>query len=328
MISILVAIDFLWRSCRGYFLAKMGCNWGEVMAKFAALLVVFSSFVWATGGPIIKILLRYGLTENEIFLIKAIFCTVSILLFDILFRKKVEKIRNVKDFLGLLVCGVIGYLYYGMFYGYAVKRIPMSVAVILVYTAPAIVMLISVLVFRERFTIRKRICLAMILAGCIFVTGILTEGVGDISAIGVLWGLASGGCFALYSVFGSVMMKKYDPWTVTTYNFIFALVAVSFMTDIPQAVEKVLHSKEILMYGLYFAIFCGTISNLVYMKALEYIEASKASMITTIEPVATCVIGVVWFQETISWMKLVGIALILTAVLLLNMGKEKLCCEK
>lgn len=295
---------------------------GGEMSRFAGLLVVFSSVIWATGGPVIKILLDHGLTENEIFFSKALFCVVSIMIFDVLFRKKVSKIKSKKDFMLLLICGVIGYLFYGVFYGYAVRRIPISVAVILVYTAPALVTLFSAIFFKEKLTATKKICLFLIMLGCVFVTGVFHGGMGHLSFVGVLWGLASGVCFAAYSITSSVLMKKYDAWTVTTYNFVFSLIAISFMVEIPHTLEKVFSDHTLLLTCIYFAVFCGTISNLVYVKAMEYIPASTAAMITTIEPTTTCIIGFIFFKEEINLLKIMGIALIVVSVIKLNYRKK------
>lgn len=295
------------------------------MRRFAVLMVVFSSIIWATGGPVIKIMLNLGLAENEIYFLKALFCLFSILIFNILFRKKINRIKEAKDFFMFAVCGIIGYLFYGMLYGYAVKRVPMSVAVVLVYTAPAIVMLISVLFFREKFTRIKQLCLGLITMGCIFVTGVFRGGMGSLSAAGILLGLASGVCYAIYSITGSMLMKKYDVWTVTTYNFIFAFIAMCLMPGTQGALSRIMMNKTLLLYCLYFSVICGTVSNVIYIKALEYIEASKASMITTIEPVMTSVIGILFFQEEVYFLKILGISLIIISVMMLNqMQKDKM----
>lgn len=291
------------------------------MSRFAALMVVFASVIWATGGPVIKILLGLGLEENEIFFMKALFCAISILVFDVLFRKKIPKLRSKKDLAFIILCGVVGYLFYGMFYGYAVRRIPISVAVILVYTSPALVTLFSVVFFKEKMTTIKKVCLGLIMLGCVLVTGVFQEGLGNLSFVGVLWGLGSGICFAVYSITSSVMMKKYDTWTVTTYNFLFALIAISFMVDIPQTIAKVFADGRLLLTCLYFALFCGTISNLVYVKAMEHIPASTAAMITTIEPTTTCVIGFIFFKEEMNLFKIIGIILIVASVIRLNYKK-------
>ena len=55
-----------------------------------------------------------------------------------------------------------------------------------------------------------------------------------------------------------------------------------------------------------------------YVKFLEYIEASKAAMITTIEPLTTCVAGVIFFHEDMGIIKFLGVVLILMAVIVLN----------
>lgn len=79
------------------------------MHKIAAFMVVLASVIWATGGPAVKVLLNYGLTENEIFFTKAFFCVISMLLFDLICRKRIKRISSVKDFFctdDLRRCGI------------------------------------------------------------------------------------------------------------------------------------------------------------------------------------------------------------------------------
>lgn len=63
-------------------------------------------------------------------------------------------------------------------------------AAILLYTAPAIVMVLSYFLFGEKMTKRKLLSLVMTFAGCMLVTGILTE-TGSVSAGGLLTGLGA-----------------------------------------------------------------------------------------------------------------------------------------
>lgn len=293
------------------------------MARRAVLAVVCAAVIWATGGPTIKVLLQHGVAENDIFFIKGFFCLLSMLLCNLLFRKRMARLRSWKDLLLFLLCGVGGYLFYGMCYGYAVRRIPISIAVVLVYTAPAIVTLCSVVFLRERLTAVKKISLRLMMAGCICVTGVWQAGVTGLSGAEVLWGLASGCCFAVYSMTSAVLMRRYDAWTVATYNFIPALLAAALLADVPQAVERVASDPSVLLLSAYFGVFCGTVSNLIYVWAMEFLSVSTASMLTTIEPVATCIMGVLFFREGITGGKVLGVVCIVLAVILLNRQKAE-----
>ena len=85
-------------------------------------------------------------------------------------------------------------------------------------------MLMSALFFQERVTGRKAAALIIALFGCACTTGIFS-GVGSaVPAFGIFTGIASGFCYALYSIFGHVALKKYDTVTVTAYTFLVAAV--------------------------------------------------------------------------------------------------------
>jgi drug/metabolite transporter (DMT)-like permease len=98
----------------------------------------------------------------------------------------------------------------------------LSTAAILLYTSPVWIMLMSVMFFHEKLDRRKMIALALAFMGCILVSGISGGGV---TAIGFLVGLGSGIGYGLYSILGTIALRKYSPYTVTTYTFTFAAIA-------------------------------------------------------------------------------------------------------
>ena len=95
----------------------------------------------------------------------------------------------------------------------------LSTAAILLYTSPIWIMLMSVVFFREKLDRRKILALALAFAGCVLVSGISGNG---ITPVGLLVGLGSGIGYGLYSILGTVALRKYSPFTVTTYTFLFA----------------------------------------------------------------------------------------------------------
>lgn len=95
----------------------------------------------------------------------------------------------------------------------------LSVAAVLLYTAPAFVMVLSYLLFHEKFTVRKSIALVLTFVGCVFVTGIIGSSQ-TLSGKGILIGIGAGFGYALYSIFGRFALKKgYDSFTISFYTF-------------------------------------------------------------------------------------------------------------
>lgn len=77
----------------------------------------------------------------------------------------------------------------------------LSVAAVLLYTAPIMVTIMSVPLFKEKLTASKVAACVLAFTGCIFVTGLLGNAQA-VSASGILTGLLSGFGYALYSIFG------------------------------------------------------------------------------------------------------------------------------
>ena len=67
------------------------------------------------------------------------------------------------------------------------------------------------------------------------------------------------------------------------------------------------------------ALITAVIPFLAYTLGLERVEASKAGIIATIEPMVATLIGIIVFSEPLTIMSGVGILLILSAVVILNL---------
>ena len=195
---------------------------------------------------------------------------------------------------------------------------PLSTAAILLYTSPVWIMLMSVLFFREKMDRRKVIALVLAFAGCVLVSGISGDGM---TLTGLLVGLGSGIGYGLYSILGTIALRKYSPYTVTAYTFIFAAVG-SWIICRPGDMFNKFSGAPDLGFLVFFcfltALITAVIPFLAYTLGLERVEASKAGIIATIEPVVATILGFIFFSETITLLSGLGIVLVLAAVIILN----------
>lgn len=85
------------------------------------------------------------------------------------------------------------------------------------------------ILFSDKLTIQKGMASLLTFLGCVFVTGLVGEGAGDVHKKGIIIGIGSGIGYALYSIFGRFVLNKgYDSVTISLYTFVFAaLGAVS-----------------------------------------------------------------------------------------------------
>ncbi|MCR5206525.1 MAG: DMT family transporter [Lachnospiraceae bacterium] len=282
-----------------------------------SLLIIIAGCFWGSMGIFVRRLGTYGFDSIQIVSIRV---TLAALFFAIILLVKDHSgfkiaLKDIPLFLGL---GFGSILFFTICYFTAITMMSLSTAAILLYTSPIWIMLMSVLFFKEKLTKKKLIALAIAFTGCVLVSGISGEG---ISPLGLFIGLGSGIGYGLYSILGTIALRKYSPYTVTTYTFIFAAVGSWFICRPSEMISKFSEASDftflILFCGL-TALITAVIPFLAYTLGLRNVEASKAGIIATIEPMVATLIGIVVFSEPLTLFSGIGMILILAAVIILN----------
>jgi drug/metabolite transporter (DMT)-like permease len=240
---------------------------------------------------------------------------IAMFFYLLLFQRNYLKIhiRDIWCFLGTGICSIV---FFNVCYFKAITLTSLSVAAVLLYTAPAFVMVMSYFLFGEKMTKRKLLALIMTFLGCVFVTGIFTD-MGNVSAFGILCGFGAGFGYALYSIFSRYALEKgYHSLTITFYTFFIAAIVSFFLGNGGYVVSVVTGSGSILAFSIVFGIVCTVVPYLIYTIGLNYVENSTASIIASIEPVTATVLGVVLFHETLSLSGAVGVVLVLGALVM------------
>lgn len=291
------------------------------MKKIAPLFIFLAGVLWGSMGIFVRVLNGKGLFSMEIVGLRTIVTALAMVLFLLGFNRKLLKIKW-KDIWVFLGSGIGSILFFNYCYFRAITLTSLSVAAVLLYTAPAIVMVLSFFLFKERFTGRKVIALLLTFVGCVLITGVLNE-TAAVTGKGILAGLGAGFGYALYSIFSRYAIDKgYHSLTITCYTFVIAAIGSLFLSDRVQVVQVVLSSPAIILFSIVFGLLCTVVPYLLYTVGLNYVENSRASIIASVEPVAATLIGFFLFQEKISPMGIIGIILVLFAMLLCE-GKGK-----
>lgn len=80
---------------------------------------------------------------------------------------------NLRDIWMFIGTGIISVVLFNLFYLTTFTLSSLSVAVMLLYTAPVFVMLLSLLLFKERLTFSKILALCSTISGCLFCQALL-----------------------------------------------------------------------------------------------------------------------------------------------------------
>ena len=154
--------------------------------------------------------------------------------------------------------------------------------------------------------------------GCVLVTGML-EGGANFTWQGILMGLGSGISYALYSIFGIYAIKAgYGSLSISFFSFLLATIFMTIFCVEPTAVISQITDMGQWPLAISFALLTTVVPYLCYTKGLSGLPASQASVTATIEPVVAAILGIVVFHEGVTMMKLTGIVLVLSSVVVMN----------
>jgi drug/metabolite transporter (DMT)-like permease len=277
---------------KGYILvllSAIGFGLGPIFAKMA----------YAGGGSVqITLLFRFFLG--------------AILLWSYIAWKKVPLNRKPRIVAASCLLGAIGYSAMAFCYFSSVQYISSSLAALLLYTFPIMVTIWSALFLKEKITLRILGSLAIASIGLLFVLG---TGFKDINSTGLSYAIAAAIFYSIYVVVGGRTVTSASPLIVTAYvatsatvsYFILFLATDEWRPLTPMAWVSIL---AFAVATLVFGVLC-------FLAGMALTGASKASIISILEPLVTILFAAILFQERLNGFQWFGGILILSSIFIL-----------
>lgn len=286
------------------------------MKKKALLYIVIACIFWGGSCIFVNALAPFGFSSVQMVSMRGLVAALGMSVFSFLTNRKLFK-ASLKEIL-LFVCSGLSMFGTASCYYISMQVSSVSMAVVLMYTAPVFVMVYSVLFFGERLTKMKLFALIGMLVGCCLVSGVV--GGVTINVLGVVTGLASGIFYSAYNIFTKIQMRnRSNPVSASMYCFIFMAIVALGAADVPSLIMMTAQNP-----GVIIPLFIGLgvcvclLPYFLYTLALKELPAGTASALGILEPMAATIFSVVLFHEKLSFYSLCGIVLILGSVLLLS----------
>lgn len=197
----------------------------------------------------------------------------------------------------------------------AYKSIEISVATVLNYLTPAMVILISPIVFKTRLTFIKLGCALFALLGLVLVTGIIENSTEDINTYGIACGLLAAVFYTGLVVFNK-KLKSIGSYDRTFVQLLIAGIVIAvyclFTVDFGS-----LHPDTMsIVLLVVIAVFQTAIAFTLYFGSLAHLDAPTAVMYGYIEPVISIALSVIILHEDLGIIGWIGAALILGSTFL------------
>lgn len=281
------------------------------------IYVLLAAALWGTAGLFVRSLKQFDFSEMQTVFWRAVISVLILAVLIVFKGTSLFKIR-LRDIWIFASAGVFSIILFNYSYYTTMSLTSLSVAAVLLYTAPFFVVIISLFLFGERLTFNKTLACITAFLGCCFVSGLFNESQ-RISGKALFFGLLTGFGYALYTIFGELLLKRgYATLTITFYVFLFAAVFCLPFVDVTETVPYAFSNPKALLILVLFALFNTVIPYILYTAGLKGVQPSVAPIIATLEPVVATVIGAVFYKEALTMGGVFGIFLVLFSVVILN----------
>lgn len=291
--------------------------------KNGTIMIFIAGCLWGSIGLFIRWMSDAGASAVTISFLRMIFAFMILLVVTVM-RSGISAFRvSGRTIFFSAMLGLVCHGVYNIFYSWAVVRIGVTVSAVLLNVAPVFTAIFSVIFFHEQITSHKRIALIINVAGCVLAAtgGEFTSA--SLSVVGILFGVASGMCYALTAIFGKLTGEDSDPFVVSTYSYLFAALFLAVFMR-PWAVPITI-TPSILGIGFFYALIPTAIGYLFYYQGVQQIqESSKVPVIASMETVMAAILGVVVLGEKLTAMHYLGIIVVMISIALMQHKKSGL----
>jgi len=271
--------------------------------------IIIAAILWSMVGVIAKQI--QGMSPQAIIFYRICFALV-IFFIALLVSGKLKAIK---------LCGNVSYLFlFGILqvatmlaYFISIMNASVSIAVLLLSTAPVYITIFSPWLLKEKIKTRGIIALVLSILGILL---IVDPGKLDFnpSSIGILAGVASGILYAF-----QVMTSKHTKYSGYAQAFWSFLIATLILMPVGLVPVEVVSNN--LLYLMFLAIFPTILSVSLYFNGLKKVKAQNASILGLIEPLSAVILAVLILNENISTLEMIGGALILAGAALITTDK-------
>lgn len=295
-----------------------------IMKKFIPILPILSGIFWGGGGIFIRRLMELNINSFTVVSSRVIVASIIFFICVFLYDRSLIKIK-LKDLWIFVSAGILGILGLNICYNEAVKQLSLSLSAVLLSLSPIFVLIFANIFFKEKITVKKVICMILALLGCFFASGILeTNETMHWTYFGIFIGFMGAFFYGLYSIFSKLaIIKNYNTLTVTLYALISIAVITLPFTDWKALSNVVVENGSGMLVFMLFHSLCTSVFPYAFFTiALGHMDAGKASILASGEPIAAMFFGIFFYHEIPTVLSVVGVLLTLTALTLLSLPEK------
>ena len=290
------------------------------MKRFILVLPVLAGTMWGAAGTFIRVLNANGIDSWTTFSSRSLAASLLLFIGLLIYDSSLLKIR-LKDLWIFIGAGLLCMLGLNYCFTNAVNQINLSLAAVLLSMSPIFVLFLSRILFKEKITQKKFVCMIFAISGCAMTSGIFEVSSGIKWTVqGIFLGLAAAFFYALYGMFSKYSGERdYNAFTLTFYSLLVLTIIATPFADWSSYGSFL---SEAPLKNTLFTLAHGTISSVLpyafFALALKYKDSGIVSILAAgAEPVAATILGFLFFGENPTLLSLTGLTVTIVALTLL-----------
>lgn len=284
--------------------------------------LTFCVSVWGSNFIFGKILMQY-FSPSMVTMLRLLVIVLFLLGLSLFYRREQKKLLR-SDWILMFLLGVIGVFINQWTFFVGLETADPTVAALILATTPILTGFLAAIFLKEKITVRMVIGSLIAIGGILYV---VTNGrlVSIQIDKGVIWMIVTMVTFSLMIIMTRYLRDRVDPLTLTLYSsgvgFVIS-IPFAFLADHPIRISGDLKGWALLIGS---AIIVHGIATLVWNNHIRYVEASKASILSNLEPFVAMITGLILLAKPITGIELLGALFIVGGVLLSTyQGKMRL----
>lgn len=256
---------------------------------------------------------KLGMSVNSVLFYRYFFAVILYGI-SITFFKKINLSLTLKEFIFIFPLSILFALSSVTLFE-ALKYLDSGIACTILFVYPIIVALISTIFFKEKLTKTSIIAMILALSGIFMLNGGIS---GHLNPLGVFFILFSALVYAIYMVLVKnlkpIKHMKYEK--LTFYVMLFGLSVFIFNLKFCTELQPITDWR-VFACAMALAIFPTIISIETINIAIRLIGSTVTAILGALEPLTAIFFGIIVFDETLTFNRIIGIILVITGAMLI-----------
>ena len=283
-------------------------------------MALIGTLAFSGKAIIIKLAYRYGVDAVTLIMLRMLFA-LPVFMAIAWWASRGQAPLARRDWLGIVLLGISGYYLASFLDFLGLAYISASLERLILYLNPTIVMLLGLVLFKRRTSVRQLVGVAISYSGVVLVFGHEITLQGKDAVWGATLVFLSAISYALYLVYSGEMVKRLGSLRLVGLASTVACLCCVLQFVLLRPLSAALVAPDVIWLSLINASVCTVLPVLLVMMAIERIGASMTAQVGMLGTMSTILMGVVILGEPFTLWIAAGTVLVIAGIYIFSQSK-------